>query len=83
MGPAIRGALVRAGLVAGGFTLVALAVEGIPAPGVLRAAGMLALPVALLSVLRRGERRLADASERLRARPVRPPGPAGPARRRP
>jgi hypothetical protein len=80
--PSIRAGLIRAGLAAGGIALAASAVGRLPVPGAVRAAGMLALPCVLLAFLRREERRLADAAGRVRARPVRPPAPAAPARRR-
>jgi len=80
--PSVRAGFIRMGLVAGGITLAASAVGRVPLPGAARAACMLALPCALLAVLRREERRLANAATRVRARPVRPPAPAAPARRR-
>ena len=80
-GRVIQAGLARVGLVAGGFTLAASVVARLPLPGVLRAAGMLALPCILLAVLRKEERRLAEAAARLRAQPVRSPAPAAPDRR--
>jgi hypothetical protein len=80
IGPAIRSGLIRAGLVAGVFTLSAFAVGHMP--GTIRAAGMLALPCALFSVLRREERRIAKAADQLRERSVRPPTPAAQVRQR-
>jgi hypothetical protein len=79
-GPALRAGLRRAGLVAGGFTLAALAIERIPAGSPVRAAAMLLLPCLLLRVLRREERRLAQAADRLRPTPLRRRAPAPPAR---
>jgi hypothetical protein len=82
IGPGIRSAAVRAGLVAGGFTLAAVAVGRIPVPGLVRALGMLALPCLLVAVLRREERRLGEAALRARG-PARPRAPEAPARRTP
>jgi hypothetical protein len=82
IGPAIRAGLIRTGLVAGIFTLSALAVGHMPVPGAIRAAGMLALPCVLFSVLRREARRIAKAADQFRERSVRPPAPAAQVRRR-
>lgn len=71
---------MRAFLAAGALGLLALAVGRAPLPGAVRAAGMFALPCALLPLLRAGVRRLADAANRMRA--VRQQAPAAPARRR-
>jgi hypothetical protein len=56
----------RVGFIAGSFTLAALAVGRLPLGAVGRALGMLLVPGLLLVVLRREERRLAEASRRLR-----------------
>jgi uncharacterized membrane protein YfcA len=81
MAPDIRAGIIRAGAVAGGSALAALAVGRIPAPGLVRALGMLALPCVLFAVLRREDRRMAHAADR--ARNLRPRVPAPPARPRP
>jgi hypothetical protein len=71
-GRAVRGAALRACAVAGVFTAGAGVVALIPLPGLVRAAGMLALPCALLAVLRREDRRLDDARDDIRGGGVRP-----------
>ena len=81
-GPFIRAALFRAALIVAGIALAASAVRYMPLPGAIRAAGMLALPCVLFSVMKREERRLAKAAGRVRAQSVRPPFPAAPARPR-
>lgn len=53
--------LAPAALAAAGLVLAAAALGRLPLPGPVRAAGMLALPLALLGALRRGHRRLDGA----------------------
>jgi hypothetical protein len=71
-GAGIRNGAVRAGVIAAGSTLGAVALGLIPLPGPLRAVGMLALPCALFAVLRREDRRLRRAADDIGAGPVRP-----------
>ena len=61
-GAAIRVGLIRASLIAGSFVLGTIVLGRAAMPGPIRAAGMLALPFALLAVLRREDRRLGRAA---------------------
>jgi hypothetical protein len=70
---ALRAGAVRAGLVAGAFTAASVALGHAPLPGPVLAAGMLALPCALFTVLRREDRRLGRAVDDIRAGSVGPP----------
>ena len=63
---AIRRGAFRACLVAGGAALCPVALRHSGLPGPFLAAAMLALPCALLAVLRREGRLLADAASRAR-----------------
>jgi hypothetical protein len=72
-GAALRSGALRAGLVAGGFTVGSVALGHAPLPAPVLAAGMLALPCALFSVLRRQDRRLGRAVDDVRAGSLGPP----------
>jgi hypothetical protein len=69
---AVKG-LSRLAMLAAGFAVGAGIVEDAALPGLLRAAGMLSLAVALLSVLGREGRRLGRTCDDIRARALGPP----------
>jgi|HubBroStandDraft_1064217.scaffolds.fasta_scaffold528205_2 hypothetical protein len=69
---AVMKGAIRAGVVAGGFTLGTVILGRAPLPGPVLGAGMLALPCLLFAVLRREDRRLARAVDDIRPGSVRP-----------